>query len=105
MLEESDIFVLPSDSEGMSNALLEGMAHANAVVVSNLKANRDLINNEINGYLFDSKQELREILNHLCSSKSVIQTLSKNAYTTIEKGFSFDHVSSKYLDLYSSLLR
>ena len=32
ILSDSNIFVLPSDSEGMSNALLEAMAASNAVI-------------------------------------------------------------------------
>ncbi len=42
-LVEADVFVLPSRSEGMSNALLEGCALARVVVASDIAPNRAIL--------------------------------------------------------------
>lgn len=43
MLVDSDILVLPSRTEGLSNAALEAMAHGRALLVSNAGGNPDLV--------------------------------------------------------------
>jgi len=48
----SDLFVLPSHSEGLPKALLEAMACGTAAVVSDIPAHRGIIRNGETGYLF-----------------------------------------------------
>jgi glycosyltransferase involved in cell wall biosynthesis len=50
-LRESDIFVLPSRAEGMSNSLLEAMATGLPSVVSAIGGNVDLVDHESTGLL------------------------------------------------------
>ena len=53
-----DIFLLTSDSEGFSNAIMEAMLFGIPCVVTNVGGNPDIINHEENGFLF-----LKKILN------------------------------------------
>lgn len=52
ILASSDIFVLPSEAEGMSNALLEAMATGLPCVAANISANRAIITHRQTGLLF-----------------------------------------------------
>ncbi len=52
LLRNMDIFVLPSKAEGASLAVLEAMAAARPVIVSDVGGNSELVIHGINGYLF-----------------------------------------------------
>ncbi len=52
LLSTTDIFVLPSYSEGLSNALMEAMASGCACIASDVGGNHYLLENGISGFLF-----------------------------------------------------
>lgn len=54
LFKKADIFVSTSRSDGLCIALLESMACGVFPVVSNIPGNRELIDDGINGYLFDT---------------------------------------------------
>lgn len=53
ILKISDIFCFPSYREGLSVALMEAMAVGLPIVASNIRGNNDLIEDGVNGYLYD----------------------------------------------------
>jgi glycosyltransferase involved in cell wall biosynthesis len=101
VLHKADVFVLPSDSEGMSNALLEGMAHGLAVVAARIEANASLIDDGVNGLLFGSAEELSQQISLLAQSCNECHRLARAARETIVERHEFGHVASQYIDLYS----
>jgi len=58
ILSASDIFVLPTLFEGMSNAIMEAMASSIPVITTDIPENRELIVNNYNGYLVRSQDAL-----------------------------------------------
>ncbi len=52
ILNISNVFVLPSSKEGMSNALLEAMSAGLPCIVSDIEENKELVDNVKNGYTF-----------------------------------------------------
>ena len=103
ILMQSDIFVLPSDSEGMSNALLEAMASCNAVIVSNIIANKQLIKDKVNGLLFSDLKQLEEALILTLDNADKRLQLASQARLAIEKEYSYQTVTDSYLNLYHDL--
>jgi glycosyltransferase involved in cell wall biosynthesis len=57
-LSSSDIFIFPSFREGLSKALIEAMSFSLPCIASDIRGNRDLIDNEKGGFLFDPKDYL-----------------------------------------------
>ena len=56
-LEEMDIFVMPSKSEALSNALMEAMASGCAIVASDVGGNPELITSGETGLLIPPKDD------------------------------------------------
>ena len=104
-LNDCEIFALPSDSEGMSNALLEAMASGLAVVAAKIPSNKELVEHEHNGLLFSNFEELKNNLESLLSDKNLTEILSENAHSSIYENFSFERISKSYLRLYTDIIQ
>ncbi|MFH1784727.1 MAG: glycosyltransferase family 4 protein [bacterium] len=105
-LQISDIFVLPSLSEGLSNSLLEAMACGIPAVVTDIGGNRDMIHDGINGFLFvpQNKARLKEKLVFLLENPTEKERLRKEARKTIEERYTLELVAKRYIDCYKALL-
>lgn len=106
-LTVSDVFVLPSVVEGLSNALLEAMAYGVACAVSNIPGNVDLIEDEENGLLFspDNETEIAAQLLRLIENPGLRKKLAQKAREKIEQGYTLHKVADAYIRLYSELQR
>ncbi len=106
VLSTSDIFVLPSYSEGLSNALMEAMASGCACIASDVGGNRYLLENGISGFLFapGDRAALASHIRRLIEDPWKRRSMSIAARERILKNFSWDQVSKQYDQLFSSQL-
>lgn len=104
ILKQSDIFVLPSHSEGLSNALMEAMSSGCACIASDVGGNRFLIQNGISGFLFPAgdREALAAHIRRLLNDPHKLEALGEAARERIEKEFSWDIVGKKYSDLFET---
>ena len=105
-LAKADIFVLPSRSEGMSNALLEAMTHGLPSIATNISGNTDLIQDGKNGLLVepDDPKDLTEKLIRLADNDQLREHVGRAARRTIEVTYDIEHVADQYRQLYQALL-
>ncbi len=105
ILGGTDIFVMPSHSEGLSNAIMEAMASGCAVIASEVGGNRYLLQNGVSGFLFPAgdREALRAHVKRLIDDPAKRRTLGEAARKRIEEHFSWDVVGKKYLELFASL--
>ena len=102
LLAKTHIFVLPSYSEGLSNALMEAMASSCACIASRVGGNTFLIEEGTSGLLFTpgNREELQKHLLSLIKDGRKRETLGQNARKRIESMFSWDIVGRKYATLF-----
>lgn len=92
LLKQSNIFVLPSLTEGMSNALLEAMALGLPCVVSDIPQNKALISDGINGLVFDTKDPEDLAM----KIENIKATYGKEAKKTIKQKYTMENISKLY---------
>ena len=109
LLAAMDVAVLTSDSEGLSNVILEAMAASVPVVAYDVGGNAELVN-EQRGTLIAAGNETGfadAVVRMLAASPFSLsrEQLGYNARRFAEENFSLERVRSRYLELYETLLQ
>jgi L-malate glycosyltransferase len=108
VLASIDLAVLTSDSEGLSNVILEAMAAGLPVVTYDVGGNAELVDKE-RGALVAAGDEvafagaIRRILAE--ETSSVRQKMGVSARRFAEENFGLERVRGRYRDLYQDLLQ
>lgn len=102
----ADIVLNTSISEGLSNAILEGMHFGKAVLASDCDGNRAIISDEINGLLYHQGDEGDFIwkAKGLILDLEMRERLGKAAIEKVEKEYSLDAEVEGHLKLYREVL-
>jgi L-malate glycosyltransferase len=104
-LSALDIYVQPSRSEGMSNAILEAMVARLPVVATNVGGNPDLIENDVTGLLVpgEDSSALAEQLLQLVRQPLMRNSLADRAYSRVHEkfhvSFMVENYKKKYLEI------
>lgn len=101
-LRAADIFVLPSSTEGLSNALLEAMASGLASIATSVGGAIDMIQEGENGILIppDDPQAILSALLPLLSDPALRLQFGVNGRNLIEKKYSLSAVAEKLNEVY-----
>jgi len=93
-------------SEGMSNALLEAMAHALPCIATDIPGNNNLVTHGENGLLvqLDDVQGLASAIVSLARDQELRERLGQEAIRTAKDKYSLDSVAGQYMTLYANLL-
>jgi sugar transferase (PEP-CTERM/EpsH1 system associated) len=104
LLRAMDVFVLPSISEGMCNALLEAMATGLAVVATNVGGNPEIIDAQ-SGLLFrcGDVRELATLFLRLQGDPELRAQLGARAIAHIREEFSLESMVGAYERLYAGV--
>jgi glycosyltransferase involved in cell wall biosynthesis len=105
VLASLDIAVLPSDSESLSNAVLEAMAVGVPVIATNVGGNPELIGTN-RGVLVPprSVSDLANAIERLASNVSIRQYLATNAREFVAANFTMEQMRKRHEQLYRDLL-
>lgn len=106
-LREIDIFVLPSRTEALSNALIEAMASGCAAVASDVGGNPELIGNNERGFLFPSEDEsgLANVLEAYLLDPALRRRHAAAARAFVEAHLSIDASVAGMIRIYNNFLR
>lgn len=106
-LKAADLFVLPSQFEGLSNALLEAMACGLPVISTRVGGSIDVIESGVNGLLVECNDEdgLSQAIFRVLGDFDLAANLGKHARETIEEKHDMDSIADQYLKVYNNLLQ
>lgn len=118
-LNKSDIFVLPSRAEGMSNALLEAMCIGLPCIATNISGNKELISDggseSVSGGEFligqrgilvnpEDAEGLSKAILYLIRNPGKREELGERAQQFVQENYSIDLIADKYIALYQRML-
>ncbi len=105
----ADAVVLPSidRSEAFGITLIEAMACAKPVVASNLPGVRSVVDNGVNGFIFDVEQEgdLANRVNQLFLDKALRDKMGQAGREKVEKKYSHEVLIKKVENVYFDLIK
>ncbi len=98
----ADVFVQPSISEGLSNALLEAMASGLAVLGSRVGGTAEAVAETQTGFLFDpgDADDMVRQLRKLLERPELIAKMGAAARQTALERYSMEKVAQKYEEIY-----
>jgi glycosyltransferase involved in cell wall biosynthesis len=95
-----NIFILTSLWEGLPIALLEAMYLKRICVVSNVIGNKDVIKDNVNGFVCKSIYEYDKKIKYIIKNEEDFNIISKNAYKDIIENYNINKMVSEYIGQY-----
>ena len=107
ILKAADIFVLPSQWEGMPMSAQEAMASGLPVIASRTVGIIDIIEDNVNGLLVTpgSAEQLAHAISRLIQNPPLAQQFSLAAQQKAQRLYSLDSIVQSYSDLYTQHMR
>lgn len=102
-----DIYVQPSRSEGMSNAIMEAMAAGLPVVATDVGGNPDLVEHGVTGLLVPAEDSaaLAEQLLHLAGQPQLRRELAGRSQDQLQGRFHINRMMDSYTRKYLELVK
>ncbi|MFD2228576.1 glycosyltransferase [Alkalimarinus sediminis] len=102
-IAQFDVATLTSESEGLSNAIIEYMVYSKPVVCSRVGGNPELVEHGTNGLLYDvtNVEQLAEHLIKLLQDSALSEEYGRNGREKVEKEFSIQQMVTNTLSIYS----
>ena len=101
-----DIFILPSQAEGISNTILEAMATGLPVIATSVGGNPELVDENNTGFLVppENPEAMANVMYTLIVDKQKRKTQGENAVQRVQENFSIQAMVNEYTNIYDSLV-
>lgn len=105
LMNQYEVFILPSYYEGNPKALLEAMSCGLAVIGTDVEGIRDIIKHKENGYLCktDSKS-IRDAIDEIMHDKNLREVMGKNARKYVMENHDIEKITDLELQIYQRLI-
>lgn len=102
--QEASVFVLPSQNEGMSNAMLEALASGLPIIATDTGGSRELVKAGENGFIIkkQSSEDIAEKLRTLLDNPDLINKFGAASRKRAEE-LSWAKVAQDYVDVYKDV--
>ena len=99
-----DVMISFSKTETQGMTIIEGLAAAKPTICINDTSFTSIIQNDYNGYLFNTNEEFKKYIFDLCYDKELYKTLSNNAKNSVYS-YSKEVFASRVLKVYYQALK
>ena len=102
----ADVFVLPSNYEGLPMVIIEAMSLGKPVVASNVGGISEIVRNGINGYVVENKESLfAEKIEYILENEAVATTFSANSKDIFDEQLTVEQMTSSYMAIYNKIVK
>ncbi|MEW6068414.1 MAG: glycosyltransferase family 4 protein [Nitrospirota bacterium] len=106
ILNQYEVFILPSLYEGNPKALLEAMSCGLAVIGTDVDGIRNIIKHKENGYLCKTdSSSIRDAIDNVMSDETLRKNMGMKARQFIIENCSVEEIVKKELNVYNAVLR
>lgn len=100
LLNESDIFINPSYSEGLPTSVLEAGAMELTIIATDVGGTKEIIEDNINGFLVQPHQpiEISEKIKIILEGNKTVKSVRRNIRQTVLDKFSWNKNVNKFID-------
>lgn len=95
------IFALPSNLEGMANALLEAMSYGNCCLISDIPENTEVVHDKAPSFEKGNEADLQKKLQTLLDDESLVRKYKEEAAPYILDRYNWDIVVDQMLRVYA----
>lgn len=101
LLIEADIYITTSLFEGTSNSVMEAMNASLPIIATNVGDNNQLVENEINGYIVDTKdvKDIATKITDMLSDLSLRNTMGIKSNEMLRNSYSMESFKDQYITL------
>lgn len=99
---KSSIAVIPTNFETFGHCIAEPFVMGRCVIARNVGVASDIIRDADNGFLFETEDELYEVLLRLYNDRQLLRKCASNAYAERYK-LSWKNISAKYEEIIDSV--
>jgi glycosyltransferase involved in cell wall biosynthesis len=102
LMKSSWTLVLPSGTEGLSITLIESMACCTPPVASKVGGVPELIDHEVNGFLFEANdfEAFCNYVERLLTNKSLAELLGENGLKKVKNQFTWENVTERIIRVF-----
>ena len=101
-LKNAHLYLSTALWEGLPLSVLEAMKFHLPLLLSNCVGNVDLVENDVNGYCYHTKEEAIQFINHYLYKDGLLEKHGTGSFNMIRKNFSIEHLKEKFKEIYLS---
>jgi glycosyltransferase involved in cell wall biosynthesis len=101
LYSNASIFVQPSESEGLSIALLEAMSYGLPVIVSDIPENIEVIKNSALSFQSKNYSDLKVKMEYLLANEKIGLELGENAKKIIFSEYNWEKITDETIKIYN----
>lgn len=102
--EYADLFMLPSNYEGLPMVIIEAMSFGKPVVASNVGGISEIVRDGQNGYVVkNDASAFAEKIQSILDNPTTKETFAKNARDIFQKELTVDKMAEAYLDVFNKI--